>query len=150
MSIKQYDNKLVRITDFLNQVFEGYCVYNNEEYNEVELGRKEESLQIINLIFYKDDIKKVEEIKEFSNPYGYFEESTLEDGIDSIDEVLYSESNEHIYRLLVCLEDYINLNKECILKDKKEIINLLRMLIRYNNDIQIKEKAKKIIERWNL
>ena len=39
--------------------------FNDKEYNEHEFGRNEDSLQILNIIFYKSDIKK---IKSYPDP----------------------------------------------------------------------------------
>ena len=53
MNLKKYDDKLVRITDKFNDVFEGICMYNDKDYTEHEFGINEESLQMPSMLFYK-------------------------------------------------------------------------------------------------
>ena len=141
MNLKKYDNKLVRITDKFNDVFEGIAYYFDKECNEAMYGFKEECLKITCTIFNKPIIKKVEEIKEFSNKYGKLEESVIEDGISFIEEVLDCEEDEHIYRLLMCIKD----NSSSI-KEKDQLKKLLNSLVKYNEDKRIIELAKELME----
>lgn len=106
MDLKKYDGKLVRLKDSNDDIFEGRVVYNSDEYNESEFGRNEECLQMVNLLFYRNDIKEVEEIKNFSSDHSKFEELNIEDAI-SIEEVLTCEDDEHITRMLNFLENYV-------------------------------------------
>ncbi len=84
MDIREYDDKLVRLTDLNDDVWEGYVEYLSEEYCEHEYGKNEECLKMIHTLFFKRQIKNIEVIEEFSEPYGLLEESTLEDGLDLI------------------------------------------------------------------
>lgn len=141
MNLKKYDDKLVRITDKFNDVFEGICMYNDKDYTEHEFGKNEESLQLPSMLFYKSIIKKVEELDKFSGPYGKLEELVVEDGIDMIEEVCYCEEDEHIYRLLLCLED--NLNS---IDYQKELIKYLKEIVKYNKTEKVITESRKLLD----
>ena len=143
MDLKKYNNKSVRITDKFGDIYEGICYYNSSEYNNHELGVNEDSLEILQFTFYKSIIKKVEEIK-IKNKYGYIEKLIIEDDIDFIEDVLYSEEEENIYRLLLCIED--NLNK---INNKDRLINFLNKLLNYYKNDKINKEIKKIINKDN-
>ncbi len=119
MKLNKYDQKLVRITSTDN-VYEGYALYNSSEYNEHEYGVNEDSLELLDILFYKSYIKKVEEIDSFSDDYGPLEELILDSGVDFIEEELESEYDIHTIRLLRCIKDKYE-NK----KDLKDILNKL-------------------------
>lgn len=138
MNIKKYDNKRVRLKDFLGDIYEGIAMHNSVDYNYHEYGVEEEGLQLGCFLFYKSQIKKIEEIKEFSNIYGKLEEEVLEDP-DLIEEIFEREEDIHIYRLLLCIED--NLNN---LKEKEKLLKLIKDLIKYNEDDKIIKKAVEI------
>ncbi len=106
MDLKILDNKLVRLVDTNDDVFEGYVCYNSPDYNDHEFGRNEECLQMIDILFYKNDIKEIKEIDSFSGPYSKFEELNVDD-VDLLDEVLTSEDEEHKMRMLNYLENYV-------------------------------------------
>ena len=136
MNLVKYDNKLVRITDVNNNQYEGICSHYNEEFNECEYGTNEESLDIAYIKFYKSNIKKVEIIDKFTKEYGTLEELIVESGDDIIDEVLESEDDEHIYRLLLYMVDKnIKVNNESLL-----------YLLKYNKDERIIKIVKNLLE----
>ena len=144
MDLKVYDNKLVRIIDNEGNTIEGVCSYNDLETNEVLYGIKEESLILSCTHFKKNEIKSVEEIKEFSNKYGYLEKSLVEDGIIMIQEVLESEEDTSIYRLLLCIEDKLStFSKE----DQKELKKIIVTLTKYNKNNKVLDVANRIVER---
>lgn len=144
MDLKVYDNKLVRIIDNEGNTIEGVCSYNDLETNEVLYGIKEESLILSCTHFKKNEIKSIEEIKEFSNKYGYLEKSIVEDGIIMIQEVLESEEDTSIYRLLLCIEDKLAaFSKE----DQKELKKIIVTLTKYNKNNKVLEVANRIIGR---
>ena len=144
MDLKVYDNKLVRIIDNEGNTIEGVCSYNDLETNEVLYGIKEESLILSCTHFKKNEIKSIEEINEFSNKYGYLENSIIEDGIIMIQEVLESEEDTAIYRLLLCIEDKLTtFSKE----DQKELKKIIVTLTKYNKNNKVLEVANRIIER---
>ena len=143
MNLSKLDDKMVRIEDTDGGIYEGICMHNSREYNYHEYGRDEEGLEMDNILFYKSYIKKAKKINEFSAEYGKLEELVVESGMDIIDEVLNSEENISIYRLLLCLEDNIgSFPKE----EKTKLIKELDSLIKYNTDNEIKEKALKLKE----
>ncbi len=144
MDLKMYDNKLVRIIDNEGNTIEGVCSYNDLETNEVLYGIKEESLILSCTHFKKNEIKSIEEITEFSNKYGYLEKSIVEDGIIMIQEVLESEEDTSIYRLLLCIEDKLStFSKE----DQKELKKIIVTLTKYNKNNKVLEVANRIIGR---
>ena len=105
MNLKKYDNKLIQIIDTQNNTFEGLCQYNGKEYNEHGYGKKEDSIQILNIIFYKSTIKQIKEISTFTNPnYDKLEELIVDSDIDFIEDAL--EYNDiHKERIIKCLKD---------------------------------------------
>ena len=150
MNLKKYDEKCVRITCDDGNVFEGISLYSDSEYNECEYNRKDESLDIENFKFYKSYIKKVENLENHNGPYGKFtdkygtlEKMNVEDGIDTIVDILFGEEDEHIYRMLICLEDYFNNNYDL---DYKKLKIHLEKLLKYYTNPKIIEEAKKLIE----
>lgn len=105
MELKKYDEKLVRIKTNYNEEFEGYCIYNDKEYNECEFGINEEALFLQGyIIIKKSEIEEISIIKNYSKPYGLAEEIIVEDGIDIIEDVVeYDEA--FLPRILNCIEE---------------------------------------------
>ncbi len=152
MNLKKYDGKCVRIIDSSGDAFDGICRYNCAEYGEHEYGRAEESLQIENFLFFERHIKDIQSLDEntgpygrFLDPYGKLEILTVEDGIDSIEDVLFSEENEHVMRLLCCLEEYLNPDLTLTLPDREEVLATLRKLLEVNTDPNIQDKTWHIL-----
>lgn len=139
MKLAKYDNKLIRLTTNLDEIFEGICYFNSKDYTYHEFGVNEESLQIICFLFYKSDIKKIELIDSFSDKYGYLEKLTVESGYDLIDEFFSCEENVHIKRLLLYMID----NTDLVLEIDK-VINGLNTLIKYNDDKEVIKLATKL------
>lgn len=123
MELKEYDGKLVRLTDLNNEVWEGYVTYCDKDYSEHEYGKNEECLKMINILFFKNHINSIEEIDNFSDKYGLFEESVILEGIEMIKEVFDSGNDLHIIRLLMCLQQHLK-----------------------NNDLENKDELEKIVE----
>lgn len=151
MKLSDFDGKCVRIVDNHGDVFEGICIYNCAEYNELELGHFEEGLQLSCLSLYKSEIREITSLEDrqgpygkFSAPYGKLEEITVEDGIDLIDEVFLSEEPEHIYRLLLCLKSHIEAGLH--FEQTEELIHLLKDLLQTDLDERTKKEAEKLIE----
>lgn len=138
MKLSKYDNKKVRIECIDGKTYEGICYYDSPDYCFHEFGREEEALEILNILFYKSDINKINILKEFTEPYGEIEIMTADD-IDLLEQALDCEENEHIYRLLICLEKR---------KLNDDIIGLLKYLIKYNKDKKIIDKANEIIKKY--
>ncbi len=150
--LKKYDGLCVRIIDSNGDAFDGICCHNSDEYDEHEYGRCEESLQIENYLFYERDIKEIQSLEEnsgphgrFLDPYGKLEIMTVEDGIDSIEDVLFSEEDEHVIRLLNCLEEYFDPDSGLTVSDQEAIIEALNKLLEVNSNTAIQEKAWKIL-----
>ena len=152
MDIRKYDGQCVRIKDFSGEVFEGICSYNNPEYDEHEFGRNEECLEILSFLFFKSDIDEIESLEghdgpygKFSGPYGKLEEMTVQDGIDSIEDALFCEENEHIIRMLRCLNYYLDYKNGQDLPYRDEIIELLKELVDSTDNEEIRNMAKILI-----
>lgn len=152
MKLSKFDGQCVQIEDNLGNLFEGYCSYNCAEYNEHEFGNDEEGLELPGMLFFKSDIRKVTSLEDHRGPFGKFtssygklEETIVEDGITMIDEVLYSEEPEHIYRLLLCLEEHLKLPNNSLYNDSKELMGLLMDFIKMDLDAKTKEKVQALI-----
>ena len=156
MRLSEFDGQCVRIVDNSGDVFEGICTHNNADYNEHEFGRHEEGLELLNFQFFKSDIREVTCLEDhqgpygkFSAPYGKLEELTVEEGIDNIEDVLlYSEEHEHVYRLLLCLEDHLDPKNGFHFEHTKEVVVILKSLLQMDMDAPIKEEAQKLINLW--
>ena len=141
MNLKKYDNKKVRFIDAENNIIEGICEYYTKEMTETIYGINSECLKITCFLFRKNEIKDITIINEFSTPYGRLEEMAVEDGIDLVDEILYSEEDEHVYRLLLCLEDKLD-----SINYQKELIKELIPFAKYNENKKIAKELKKIMD----
>ena len=113
MNLKIYDNTCIRIVDTDGNDFDGICQYYNAAYNEHEHARDEDRLKIENFIFYSSDIWYIQSLENHTGPYGRFldpygklEEMNIEDGIDGVEDILFSEEDEHVMRMLSCLDKY--------------------------------------------
>ncbi|MBR2549915.1 MAG: hypothetical protein IKE92_07875 [Clostridiales bacterium] len=151
-NLKRFDGKCVRIIDSSGDAFDGICFFNSYEYNECEYGRSEDSLQIENFQFYIGSIREVISLEDndgpygrFLDPYGKLEEMTVEDGIDSITDILFSEKNEHVIRLLNCLEKHLDPANGPVLQCKNEVMEAFEELLKYNCDKDVQEKIKKLM-----
>ena len=106
MTLKKYDNKCVRIIDTDDNVFEGNCIFNSKEYNEHEYGMNEDSLQILNISFYKSYIKSVEILKELRNDeYSMLEELIVDSDKDFLDDALEMCDEVEKERLMLYIKD---------------------------------------------
>ena len=151
MQLRKYDGRCVRIVDSSGETFEGICAYNSKDYNEHAYGRCEDGLKILNFLFYRSDIKELSSLEQqgpygrFSAAYGRFEELTIEGGIDSIEDVLFSEEPEHVYRLLLCLGRYFDPASGLRFACPDETMLLLQKLLQTEGDALIREEAEKLI-----
>ena len=156
MDLKQYDGKCVRVTDISGGVYEGICVYNSAEYDEHEFGVCEEGLDLISFLFCKSDIKKVESLEEnngpygrFSGPFGKLEETAAEEGFYSVREMLFCEENEHVIRMLRCLDKYLKADEGPLASHFEDMLNTLCELIKYSNDSSVRGEAERLINKLN-
>ena len=106
MNLKKYDNKCVRIIDTDDNIFEGNCTFNSKEYNEHEYGINEDSLQILNISFYKSYIKSIEILKELKkDEYTMLEELIVDSDKDFLDDALEMCDEVEKERLMLCIKD---------------------------------------------
>lgn len=112
MGIDRFDGKCVRIVTSSGEVFEGVASYESREYAFHEYGRDEEALQLAPIVFYKQDIASVTSLEDVEGPFGHYseeygllEKKCLEWGTDMIEEVLDSEDDSQILRMLTCMKD---------------------------------------------
>ncbi len=148
MNIKKYDGKCVRLTDVEGNVFEGIAEYNSADYCEHEYGREQACLQIVNFLFFPNDIRRIESLEKrqtafghFSAPYGKLEVMNVTDGIDSVIEQLECEEPVHVYRMLLCLEAYPHLDR------LKGLDKALRDSMILTDDERCRKKAGELLER---
>jgi len=161
MNLIKYDNRFIRLVDGLGDIYEGVARYDSRDYNLHEYGKEEESIhsrdynlheygkeeesiQMSHTIFFKSFIKKIEIIDSFSDKYGLLEESIIDLGMDMVDEILTSEEDVSINRLLLCLEDKI---KTLSKNDIDELLKSLDVFIKYNNN---ENNVKEAIEIKNM
>ena len=106
MNLKKYDNKCVRIIDTDDNIFEGNCIFNSKEYNEHEYGMNEDSLQILNISFYKSYIKSIEILKELrKDEYTMLEELIVDSDKDFLDDALDMCNEIEKERLMLCINN---------------------------------------------
>ncbi len=106
MNLKKYDNKCVRIIDTDDNIFEGNCIFNSKEYNEHEYGMNEDSLQILNISFYKSYIKSIEILKELKkDEYTMLEELIVNSDKDFLDDALDMCNEIEKERLMLCINN---------------------------------------------
>ena len=106
MNLKKYDNKCVRIIDTDDNIFEGNCIFNSKEYNEHEYGMNEDSLQILNISFYKSYIKSIEILKELKkDEYTMLEELIVNSDKDFLDDALDMCDEIEKERLMICINN---------------------------------------------
>ena len=91
MDLKNFDDKCVRILTASGETYEGIVSYCGHEYVFHEYGCNQEALVLTPMLFYQDDI--------------VLEEKCLEWGSDMIEEVLTSEDDTQILRMLACMKD---------------------------------------------
>lgn len=68
--------------------------------------------------------------------------------MDSIRDLLFSEENEHVMRLLNCLDKYLDPYFGYELPYYGEILDALRELLTQNQDGAIQEEAERLLELW--
>ena len=145
MNLAQYDDLCVRVMLIDGEYAEGACMYNSDEYNFHEYGRDEESLQIASFQFYMSDIAKVEIITEenpYRRPYDMIQELSMEDGPDYFQDLLESEDERNVKRALAYLEDHMTRPE---FPYRKEMRELLKTLIRYTEDTEVRTRAEKLL-----
>ena len=138
--LSNYNNKLVKIIDTNDKIYEGIGYYNNGLYNFQEFGREEESIQILGFNFYKSSIKKIKEINEYSSPYSELELDLVKD-LSLLEEVLFDDEEEKtVLRVLACLEqntDFLN----------KDLCKMFKKKCKTCHDKETKKYIKKVLKQ---
>ncbi len=112
MDLRIYDDKCVRILTASGEGYEGIVSYCGREYVFHEYGCDQEALLLTPMLFYQDDIVSVISLEDVDGPFGHYsekygllEKKCLEWGTDMMEEVLSSEDNTQILRMLACMKD---------------------------------------------
>ena len=178
MDLKNFDDKCVRILTASGETYEGIVSYCGHEYVFHEYGCNQEALVLTPMLFYQDDIVSVVSLEEVNGPFGHYsekygllEEKCLEWGSDLIEEVLESEDDTQILRMLACMKDHLQALAEravpgmapwrggnSILSSEAdenepgpvyrgELKNMLETLVKYNENDEVVREAKDLMER---
>ncbi len=177
MDLEKYEEKCVRLTTIWGEVFEGTAEYFSEEYVIHEYGYDQEALQIVPILFRRDDIADIVSLEDVDGPFGHFsgrygllEEKCLEWGTDMMEEVFDSEDDIQTLRMLTCMEDHFTELMDRAVpgmapwrsggtsdqqEDESEqgpvylgeLKNMLGSLVKYNEDAEVVKKAKGLLER---
>ena len=178
MELKRFDNKCVRILTASGEVYEGIVSYCGHEYVFHDYGCDQEALYLTPMLFYQDDIASVISLEEVDGPFGHYsekygllEKKCLEWGSDLIEEVLASEDDTQILRMLACMKDHLRSladravpgmapwrsgnstsNKEDAENEpgpvyRGELENMLETLVQYSGNDEVVREAKDLLER---
>ena len=178
MELKCFDDKCVRILTASGEVYEGIVSYCGHEYVFHEYGCDQEALSLSPMLFYQDDIVSVTSLEEVDGPFGHYsekygllEEKCLAWGSDMIEEVLASEDDIQILRMLACMKDALpslaaravpgmapwrSGNNTWTAEESEsepgpvyrgELENMLRTLVQYNGNEEVVREAKELLER---
>ncbi len=178
MELKSFDNKCVRILTASGEIYEGIVSYCGREYVFHEYGRDQEALLLNPMLFYQDDIASVTSLEEVDGPFGHYsekygllEKKCLEWGTDLIEEILESEDDTQILRMLACMKDALPSLAERAVPGmapwrsgnstwsaeedenepgpvyRGELENMLGTLVRYNGNEEVVREAKELLER---
>ena len=178
MDLKIFDDKCVKILTVSGEDYEGIVSYCGREYVFHEYGRDQEALYLTPMLFYKDDIVSVISLEDVDGPFGHYsekygllEKKCLEWGTDLIEEVLESEDDTQIRRMLACMKDHLQAlaeravpgmaswrggNSTSSTEDAEnepgpvyrgELENMLETLIKYNENDEVIREAKDLLER---
>ncbi len=180
MDLNKFDGKCVRIMTASGEVFEGVVSYDSKEYAFHEYGHDQEVLRLTPIVFYKEDIVSIISLEGVSGPFGHYsekygllEKKCLEWGTDLIEEVLDSEDDSQILRMLACMKDNIRtLAKRAVpgiapwrsgisLSESEEdeneqgpvylgeLENMLSTLVKYSENEAVVNEANDLLERFS-
>ena len=178
MDLKIFDDKCVRILTASGEDYEGIVSYCGREYVFHEYGRDQEALVLTPMLFYQDDIVSVISLEEVDGPFGHYSEKygllerkCLEWGTDLIEEVLASEDNTQILRMLACMKDHLRSLAERTVPGmapwrggnstpdtedaenepgpvyRGELENMLETLVKYSGKDEVIREAKDLLGR---
>ena len=180
MDLNKFDGKCVRIITTSGEVFEGVVSYDDREYAFHEYGHDEEALRLTPIVFYKNEIKSVMSLEDvnglfghYSEKYGLLEKKCLEWGTDMIEEVLDSEDDSQILRMLACMKDHFQTladravpgmapwrSRMSVPKAEDdeseqgpvylgELEKMLSTLVKYNENEEVINEAKGLLEQFS-
>ena len=178
MELKSFDDKCVRILTASGEKYEGSVSYCGREYVFHEYGCDQEALLLSPMLFYRDDIVSVTSLEEVDGPFGHYsekygllEKKCLEWGSDLIEEVLESDDDSRILRMLACMKDAFQAlaaravpgmapwrsgnsmsNAEADENElgpvyRGELENMLGTLVQYSSNEEVIREAKELLER---
>lgn len=178
MDLKIFDDKCVKILTASGEDYEGIVSYCGREYVFHEYGRDQEALYLTPMLFYKDDIVSVISLEDVDGPFGHYSEKygllerkCLEWGSDLIEEVLASEDDTQIRRMLACMKDHLQAlaeravpgmaswrggNSTSSTEDAEnepgpvyrgELENMLETLVKYSGNDEVVREARELLER---
>ena len=179
MDLDKFDGKCVRVITASGEVFEGVVTYDNKEYAFHEYGIAQEALRLNPIVIYKDDILSIVSLEDVNGPFGHYsekygllEKKCLEWGTDMIEEVLDSEDDSQILRMLVCMKNHFQtladravpgmapwrsgMNISESEDDEKEqgpvylgeLEKMLSTLVEYNENEEVINAAKGLLEQF--
>ena len=179
MDLDQFDGKCVRIITTWGEVFEGVVSYDDEEYAFHEYGHNQEALRLTPIVFYKNDISSVISLEDVNGPFGHYsekygllEKKCMEWGTDLIEEVLDSEDDSQILRMLACMKDHfqtlanravpgvapwrsgISISKSEDDENEQgpvylgELEKMLSTLVKYNENEEVVIEAKDLLKQF--
>ena len=155
MDLKIFDDKCVKILTASGEDYEGIVSYCGREYVFHEYGRDQEALYLTPMLFYKDDIVSVISLEDVDGPFGHYSEKygllerkCLEWGSDLIEEVLASEDDTQIRRMLACMKDHLQaLAERAVPGMAGELENMLETLVKYSGNDEVVREARELLER---
>lgn len=181
MDLNKFDGKCVRIITTSGEVFEGIVSYDDREYAFHEYGYDEEALRLTPIVFYKSEIKSVISLEDVNGPFGHYSEKygllerkCLEWGTDMIEEVLDSEDDSQILRMLACMKDQFQTLADravpgmapwrsgmSVSKSEDdeseqgpvylgELEKMLSTLVKYNENEEVVNEAKDLLEQFSV
>ena len=180
MDLNKFDGKCVRIITTSGEVFEGIVSYDDREYAFHEYGHDEEALRLTPVVFYKNEIESVISLEDVNGPFGHYsekygllEKKCLEWGTDMIEEVLDSEDDSQILRMLDCMKDHFQALADravpgmapwrsgmSVSKSEDdeseqgpvylgELEKMLSTLVKYNENEEVVYEAKGLLEQFS-
>ena len=180
MKLDRFDGKCVRIITVSGEVFEGVVSYDDREYAFHEYGHDQEALRLTPIVFYKNDILRVISLEDVNGPFGHYsekygllEKKCLEWGTDLIEEVLDSEDDSQILRMLACMKDNFQTLEDRAVpgiapwrsgislseseEDENEqgpvymgeLENMLSTLVKYSENEEVVNEAKNLLDRFS-
>ena len=178
MDLKIFDDKCVKILTVSGEDYEGIVSYCGREYVFHEYGGDQEALLLTPMLFYKDDIASVTSLEDTDGPFGHYsekygllEKKCLDWGTDMIEEVLESEDDTQIRRMLACMKDHLQAlaeravpgmaswrggNSTSSTEDAEnepgpvyrgELENMLETLVKNSGNDEVVREAKDLLER---